>query len=1238
MQILFLKGESASDLLKATTLQEITVPAYTRSDGTYVPQHRKMVHVNSDRTREDVLAGRGSHSQREAHARLHRMAGFADMPEDHRYAHILSHATGIQNRRSAAAQMSGWRSRARGGQNPTPAQWQAFYQLSREQQAAELAQVPDQSRLSAPPREIASQADPVEAQLQADAAQAQQARAELRRHIEAAGQAFSGLGMTRSDDGSWVYRRRGDGNESRSVRVKPVAQGSGLQYIVTRSGSFNSTLGGNAMPDVEVGRYSADMAALDALQTEIAAINRHFNDQGAARTAAPADQILSSALEFRGIRYRHDDNGWRMSRDGGERWGTVRSPDAIAALNRGEDPNPSDERTTPTPHRGASTKPVRLNDMTMDRQPDGSWLTRGGVVNGVGSALAIAADVMAGVAVPVAQIHAYTEGARLRAVDALVRAGRDPEEMLNKLLPDSTDPASGRREGETKTVMGRTYVLRDGRWHRQDQDPETAPTYRISDQEYRQSADGGWEMKVGTGWTRVRNLSYIDRLNRMRERGQTASAASAPMTPAPTGDIPANRFEMVGEGHNKFWTIAVRGNQVITHWGRIGTRGQTKVETVGSHERAMALMGEKIGMKRRGGYAEAGNSTIPLDVLPSDGASSRIILPQAPAQAAPAAPAPASVQSVAATDTTGPAAAPLPANEQAAIRSAMAIVQIPDGVSRWSNSATNQQALRRINQLQELARLGDLDGVTNFSTSRSRSNYALVDDYRSALLAAAHNARAAAAPAPAPAANAPIPLPPAISGANPNNTALIAAQRKVAALYAAAQSADPVAALLAIPTSRGNGYMNRADDYKTALLRHFNHDHAGNATSEAAVRPAAPAVRSVSTAPARAPAAPPASDANLPVDQNPAFAANPDRKTAAQLGFIPRPNVPLDWTVRVEGVNHPTAGLIPWPDPKMADLARRYLAQPTTKQQSAKQYQARVASRLSPLHPAFRDVQARAAQIAQERAARERAEAAARAAREEEERRTMMERARGTTRKFLDKLQALPDIHKPQAPVGANISSYSGEFDAAGAKLGLTGPAMKEVVGRLVADYGSGVIFTASVSVSGSNVEMYFRGNDGTKITRVFKKGGDGKYFVYHSYFEAGNRGQGAGKALFRTSLGVYKSLGMTRIDVFANIDVGGYAWAKFGFMINESEWHSMRNNFKRRVNSMTLSAKAKTRLIKILDDPSPRALFALSDLKDGERNIGKEFLLGYNWHGTLDLSDDFMHRRCIGYISQGRN
>lgn len=68
---------------------------------------------------------------------------------------------------------------------------------------------------------------------------------------------------------------------------------------------------------------------------------------------------------------------------------------------------------------------------------------------------------------------------------------------------------------------------------------------------------------------------------------------------------------------------------------------------------------------------------------------------------------------------------------------------------------------------------------------------------------------------------APIPAPPVLTGANPENTALISAQRKLVKLHEAAQSDDPVLALNGIRTSRGNKYLNTCDDYRTALLAHF---------------------------------------------------------------------------------------------------------------------------------------------------------------------------------------------------------------------------------------------------------------------------------------------------------------------------------------------------------------------------------------------------------------------------------
>jgi hypothetical protein len=69
-----------------------------------------------------------------------------------------------------------------------------------------------------------------------------------------------------------------------------------------------------------------------------------------------------------------------------------------------------------------------------------------------------------------------------------------------------------------------------------------------------------------------------------------------------------------------------------------------------------------------------------------------------------------------------------------------------------------------------------------------------------------------------------VPSPPVLAGANPSNTALVSAQRKLVKLHEAAQGAEPVQALLAIHTSRGNKYLNTCDDYRKALLRHFGHE------------------------------------------------------------------------------------------------------------------------------------------------------------------------------------------------------------------------------------------------------------------------------------------------------------------------------------------------------------------------------------------------------------------------------
>lgn len=55
---------------------------------------------------------------------------------------------------------------------------------------------------------------------------------------------------------------------------------------------------------------------------------------------------------------------------------------------------------------------------------------------------------------------------------------------------------------------------------------------------------------------------------------------------------------------------------------------------------------------------------------------------------------------------------------------------------------------------------------------------------------------------------------------------------------------------------------------------------------------------------------------------------------------------------------------------------------------------------------------------------------------------------------------------------------------------------------------------------------------------------------VHHELLEvhASTQGAGAVKEIFRTALPLYDKMGMKTLDLYANLDAGGYAWARYGF------------------------------------------------------------------------------------------
>jgi DNA ligase-1 len=64
------------------------------------------------------------------------------------------------------------------------------------------------------------------------------------------------------------------------------------------------------------------------------------------------------------------------------------------------------------------------------------------------------------------------------------------------------------------------------------------------------------------------------------------------------------RFEFVGGSSDKFWEVAVHGSEVVVHFGRNGTGGQTETKTFADATTAAKHADKKIAEKIKKGYVE----------------------------------------------------------------------------------------------------------------------------------------------------------------------------------------------------------------------------------------------------------------------------------------------------------------------------------------------------------------------------------------------------------------------------------------------------------------------------------------------------------------------------------------------------------------------------------------------------------------------------------------------------------
>lgn len=171
--------------------------------------------------------------------------------------------------------------------------------------------------------------------------------------------------------------------------------------------------------------------------------------------------------------------------------------------------------------------------------------------------------------------------------------------------------------------------------------------------------------------------------------------------------------------------------------------------------------------------------------------------------------------------------------------------------------------------------------------------------------------------------------------------------------------------------------------------------------------------------------------------------------------------------------------------------------------------------------------------------------------------------------------------------------------------------------GKYVSFYkNDNVTFTYKGLVEGEDVEL----------VRSFRYDGNNK-IVSHDIFELPDvlQGKGISKRIFKELFSEYESIGIDRVEVLANMDVGGYCWGRYGFSAKTSE---IKDLVQRRFSEGVISQNDFEDVSEILKMSGLNIrMNEIANLK-----CGKALLLSnkVKWRGFIDLNDkhqmDYLH------------
>lgn len=194
---------------------------------------------------------------------------------------------------------------------------------------------------------------------------------------------------------------------------------------------------------------------------------------------------------------------------------------------------------------------------------------------------------------------------------------------------------------------------------------------------------------------------------------------------------------------------------------------------------------------------------------------------------------------------------------------------------------------------------------------------------------------------------------------------------------------------------------------------------------------------------------------------------------------------------------------------------------------------------------------------------------------------------------------------------------------------------------RLNGEYASLTVKVREVETTTDEIDVSadIRDANGVYVgttQRILRRGSDGKLWVYHAYLSLNSnfQGQGFAEAWNGHLMNWYSESGLDRIEVTANIDVGGYTWARQGFdWKDESDAYSIGARLRRHVadNPGTYNEEQLAAAQDVLDrldridfgDPGYPTAYEMSQVGrlPGQGRTdpwpGKQAMLGSTWHGV---------------------